>query len=138
MGVGGPRHVRGDGRLGDHVEAPNVRGMLGNRSVMRREIVDECRNAWLVALEQLAHRAALAAAVAQHFVPDIERLELRDPARLIFVAEVGEDDDVGDLGDSRQRLDRAPRAPGCYLMKDRAGVIVYVGKARALRARLGQ
>ncbi len=35
-------------------------------------------------------------------------------------------------------LATAPRRPGCYLMKDRAGAIVYVGKAQDLRARLGQ
>jgi excinuclease ABC subunit C len=38
----------------------------------------------------------------------------------------------------RQRLSRAPRAPGCYLMKDRSGRVVYVGKASDLRARLAQ
>ena len=35
-------------------------------------------------------------------------------------------------------LANAPRKPGCYLMKDRADVIVYVGKAQDLKARLGQ
>ncbi|MGB0590510.1 MAG: excinuclease ABC subunit UvrC [Myxococcota bacterium] len=38
----------------------------------------------------------------------------------------------------KQRLARAPRAPGCYLMKDRSDRVVYVGKASDLRARLGQ
>ncbi len=37
-----------------------------------------------------------------------------------------------------ERLDKAPRTPGCYLMKDRAGEVVYVGKASDLKARLGQ
>jgi excinuclease ABC subunit C len=37
-----------------------------------------------------------------------------------------------------ERLDTAPRSPGCYLMRDRAGDIVYVGKAKDLRARLAQ
>ncbi|MCB9727641.1 MAG: excinuclease ABC subunit UvrC [Deltaproteobacteria bacterium] len=37
-----------------------------------------------------------------------------------------------------ERLDTAPRAPGCYLMRDRAGAIVYVGKAKDLKARLAQ
>ena len=36
------------------------------------------------------------------------------------------------------RLSSAPRDPGCYLMKDRKGTVVYVGKAGDLRARLGQ
>ena len=35
-------------------------------------------------------------------------------------------------------LANAPRKPGCYLMKDRADAIVYVGKAQDLKARLGQ
>ncbi len=35
-------------------------------------------------------------------------------------------------------LDTAPRKPGCYLMKDRLGEVVYVGKAQDLRARLHQ
>jgi excinuclease ABC subunit C len=38
----------------------------------------------------------------------------------------------------KQRLARAPRAPGCYLMKDRSDRVVYVGKASDLHARLGQ
>jgi len=37
-----------------------------------------------------------------------------------------------------ERLATAPRKPGCYLMKDRVGEVVYVGKAKDLRARLGQ
>ncbi|MFO0750990.1 MAG: excinuclease ABC subunit UvrC [Myxococcota bacterium] len=35
-------------------------------------------------------------------------------------------------------LDTTPRRPGCYIMKDRLGEVVYVGKAQDLRARLGQ
>ena len=35
-------------------------------------------------------------------------------------------------------LDTAPRKPGCYLMKDRVGEIVYIGKAQDLRSRLHQ
>jgi excinuclease ABC subunit C len=38
----------------------------------------------------------------------------------------------------RQKLDDLPAAPGCYLMKDRAGAVVYVGKAASLRARVRQ
>lgn len=37
-----------------------------------------------------------------------------------------------------ERLETAPRKPGCYLMKDRVGEVVYVGKAQDLKARLGQ
>jgi excinuclease ABC subunit C len=38
----------------------------------------------------------------------------------------------------RQKLDDLPAAPGCYLMKDTAGEVVYVGKAASLRARVRQ
>jgi excinuclease ABC subunit C len=38
----------------------------------------------------------------------------------------------------RKKLDDLPAAPGCYLMKDRAGGVVYVGKAASLRARVRQ
>ena len=31
---------------------------------------------------------------------------------------------------------RYPAGPGCYLMRDRAGVVLYVGKAKSLRRRL--
>ncbi len=37
-----------------------------------------------------------------------------------------------------ERLATAPREPGCYLMQDRKGEVVYVGKAKDLRARLAQ
>jgi excinuclease ABC subunit C len=36
----------------------------------------------------------------------------------------------------RQKLDALPSEPGCYLMKDRAGEVVYVGKASSLRSRV--
>ncbi|MBK9518862.1 MAG: excinuclease ABC subunit UvrC [Anaeromyxobacter sp.] len=36
----------------------------------------------------------------------------------------------------QRTLDDLPAAPGCYLMKDRAGVVVYVGKASSLRSRV--
>jgi excinuclease ABC subunit C len=38
----------------------------------------------------------------------------------------------------RAKLDSLPAQPGCYIMKDRAGVIVYVGKAVSLRQRVAQ
>ena len=37
----------------------------------------------------------------------------------------------------REILDRLPREPGVYLMKDKKDRIVYVGKAASLRARVG-
>src|SRR5512136_3246319 len=36
----------------------------------------------------------------------------------------------------KRKLDRLPAGPGCYLMKDRHGEVVYVGKAASLRARV--
>ena len=36
----------------------------------------------------------------------------------------------------RERLKTLPARPGCYLMRDRAGTIVYVGKAKNLRRRV--
>ncbi|HEY8430290.1 MAG TPA: excinuclease ABC subunit UvrC [Sandaracinaceae bacterium] len=36
----------------------------------------------------------------------------------------------------QQKLDALPNAPGVYLFKDRAGTVLYVGKARSLRSRV--
>ena len=36
----------------------------------------------------------------------------------------------------RKKLDELPAEPGCYLMKDRQGEVVYVGKASSLRSRV--
>jgi excinuclease ABC subunit C len=38
----------------------------------------------------------------------------------------------------RKTLDELPSAPGCYLMKDHQGEVVYVGKAASLRSRVRQ
>ncbi len=38
----------------------------------------------------------------------------------------------------RGRLDTLPTGPGCYLFRNKKGVIVYVGKAKSLRARVRQ
>src|SRR5262249_882986 len=34
------------------------------------------------------------------------------------------------------KLDSLPKASGCYVFKDKAGVVVYVGKAKSLRSRV--
>jgi excinuclease ABC subunit C len=36
----------------------------------------------------------------------------------------------------RQKIDGLPAEPGCYLMRDRRGEVVYVGKASSLRSRV--
>ncbi len=36
----------------------------------------------------------------------------------------------------RRKIDELPAEPGCYLMRDRGGELVYVGKAASLRARV--
>ena len=36
----------------------------------------------------------------------------------------------------RERLKTVPNRPGCYLMRDRRGVIIYIGKAKNLRRRV--
>jgi len=38
----------------------------------------------------------------------------------------------------QRKLDALPAQPGCYIMKDRAGAVVYVGKAVNLRSRVAQ
>lgn len=38
----------------------------------------------------------------------------------------------------RQEVEKFPTAPGVYLMKDRKGVVLYVGKAKNLRTRVRQ
>ncbi len=37
----------------------------------------------------------------------------------------------------REKIARFPKSPGVYLMKDKAGVVLYVGKAKDLRSRVG-
>src|SRR3546814_17945598 len=71
------------------------------------EVVDEDRDAGLQLLQQLADGTTLAAAIAQHAMADVKGYELLDAARVIFVAQLGGDDDVGDLADRGELLDRA-------------------------------
>ncbi len=37
----------------------------------------------------------------------------------------------------RERIARFPKAPGVYLMKDTRGRVLYIGKAKDLRSRVG-
>ena len=36
----------------------------------------------------------------------------------------------------KEKLSKLPNKPGCYMMRDAAGKIIYVGKARSLRKRV--
>ena len=36
----------------------------------------------------------------------------------------------------KNKLSLLPQKPGCYLMKDKDGVIIYVGKAKKLKNRV--
>src|SRR5215510_840505 len=36
----------------------------------------------------------------------------------------------------KEKLETLPAQPGCYLFKDKKGVVVYVGKAKSLRSRV--
>src|SRR5205085_4116157 len=53
---------------------------------------------------------------------------------------MSEDRDQGNsrwLERLRANIRRFPKSPGVYLMKDGKGVVIYVGKARDLRSRVG-
>ena len=41
------------------------------------------------------------------------------------------------MGDLKKRIQQLPQSPGCYLMKDNRGTVLYVGKAKNLRSRVG-
>ena len=43
-----------------------------------------------------------------------------------------------DLVSIREQVDQVPTGPGCYLWKDGSGKVIYVGKAKNLRARMRQ
>ncbi len=45
---------------------------------------------------------------------------------------------ITDTATLQSALDRLPAEPGVYTMRDRSGEVVYVGKARSLRARVRQ
>jgi excinuclease ABC subunit C len=66
---------------------------------------------------------------------DAEQLD----AALAAVEEtlVGTDRTPGGFGFALSKVRKFPRAPGVYLMKDSAGRVIYVGKAKSLRSRAG-
>ena len=104
MGVLGGRDGRGKPRLRDHMQPMHLGRVLGHRGMVDREVIDEHRRARIVAIDDLPGRNALAAAVADHLVADAVLGQLVDPPGMRLVAEIGEDDDVGDLADPPQRF----------------------------------
>lgn len=44
----------------------------------------------------------------------------------------------GELASIAEQVAQVPTEPGCYLWKDAAGEVIYVGKAKSLRARMRQ
>ncbi len=49
----------------------------------------------------------------------------------------GELPEPGGFGHAAAKVRQFPQTPGVYLMKDRAGRVIYIGKAKNLRARAG-
>jgi excinuclease ABC subunit C len=49
----------------------------------------------------------------------------------------GELPEPGGFGHASAKVRQFPQTPGVYLMKDRAGRVIYIGKAKNLRARAG-
>lgn len=60
--------------------------------------------------------------------------QVADPTQGDLVSSAGDDSSF----DFEGRLQTAPDRPGVYLMHDRSGAVVYIGKAASLRARLRQ
>ena len=42
------------------------------------------------------------------------------------------------MGDLKEKLSLLPDAPGVYIMLDKDGIVIYVGKARILKNRVRQ
>ncbi len=53
-----------------------------------------------------------------------------------MTAEAGADEQEQKIRELKQDLDLTPERPGVYLFRNRAGVVIYVGKALSLRNRL--
>ena len=107
MGMLGGGNGGRQARLGDHVQPMNLRRMFRHRRMMHRQIVDEGRSARVMAVNQRPCRNAFAALVADDLVRDAMAGEMLDPPRMRQLGDVGEDDDVGNLADPSERLNRA-------------------------------
>jgi excinuclease ABC subunit C len=58
-------------------------------------------------------------------------------AETAAVEDAGAEPPIGGLAQAAAKVREFPQTPGVYLMKDAAGVVIYVGKAVNLRARAG-
>ena len=45
---------------------------------------------------------------------------------------------MAQMPELKQQITHFPHSPGCYLFKDAAGLVLYVGKAKDLRKRVSQ
>ncbi len=61
-------------------------GMLGNRGMMDREVVDEHRRPGLIAIDDRLGRDAFAAAIADHFMANAVAGQLIDPPGMSLIA----------------------------------------------------
>lgn len=65
-------------------------------------------------------------------------MSIRDPGYVPdFDSKAPRPEDEGELSIAEQ-VDQVPTRPGCYLWKDAKGEVIYVGKAKNLRARMRQ
>ncbi|MBR3234061.1 MAG: excinuclease ABC subunit UvrC [Atopobiaceae bacterium] len=65
-------------------------------------------------------------------------MSFRDPSHVPdFDGEAPHPEDEG-LASIAEQVSRVPTEPGCYLWRDAAGEVIYVGKAKNLRARMRQ
>src|SRR6188768_3384590 len=81
-----------------------------------------------------------AAPAAEAAEPDAEEAAI-DEAAVDAALDAAAADDSAGIEDPFRRaaakVREFPRSPGVYLMKDSAGRVIYVGKAKSLRSRAG-
>ena len=92
--------------LGNHMQPVNLRRVTRDRIMMHRQVVDEHRDAGGIFGDQPRDRLTLAAGVAHDPVTDTEAGQLLAARVAAMVAQIGEDDDVGNLRDGRQCVGR--------------------------------